>query len=394
LANVFVQVVHVPHGWSARTDPEGRYRIDGVRARPSDTYFFGIYPPADSGYLGAADRRQGWPGAEKVLTKNFTLHKGRVIRGRILDAGTRQPIAGASVVYQPRRGNPNNRDSYDLRNPVLSNAQGEFALTGLADKGVLLASAPGPDYVRAQGSPGFDQGLRDQFPHGRVEVDVPADKEPAPVEVLLRKGVTLAVRSTGPDGRAAPQVRLLCRELGFTEVRNWNEPPRLETGPIRVPGCDPSQTYRIFFLDAGQGLGGVADIEYDPNAAGPIEVRLQPTASVRVKIVHADGAPARDVQVTPWIWLAKAEGKVTRHTIMEGTQVAQHAGLEESFAVQKVFEKKTDPKGEIQFEKLLPGVRLYFMAATREQEVGIQSVILKPGEVRDLGTIRLEKQQP
>src|SRR5436305_8849395 len=38
-----------------------------------------------------------------LFRSDFALLRGKVFRGTVVDAATRSPIAGASVVYQPRR---------------------------------------------------------------------------------------------------------------------------------------------------------------------------------------------------------------------------------------------------------------------------------------------------
>ena len=61
-----------------------------------------------------------WPAGAKFLEKNFALDKGRIVRGQVIDAETKQPIAGAAVAYQPRHGNPTNRREYDFSDTVLT----------------------------------------------------------------------------------------------------------------------------------------------------------------------------------------------------------------------------------------------------------------------------------
>ena len=52
-----------------------------------------VYPPADSGYLTASNTDSEWPAGAKFLEKNFALEKGRIVRGQVIDADTKQPIA-------------------------------------------------------------------------------------------------------------------------------------------------------------------------------------------------------------------------------------------------------------------------------------------------------------
>src|SRR5271156_1899667 len=90
----------------ARTDASGGFRISGHGG--ARTYITSVYPPANSGYLSASATDSNWPAGAKFLEKNFALEKGRIGRGRVIDANTKQPVADVAVVYQPKLNNPNN----------------------------------------------------------------------------------------------------------------------------------------------------------------------------------------------------------------------------------------------------------------------------------------------
>ena len=57
-------------------------------------YFTTIHPPAGSGYLSVGKAQQGWPAGAKSLVVDFKLTRGKVLRGRVIDAGTGRPVAG------------------------------------------------------------------------------------------------------------------------------------------------------------------------------------------------------------------------------------------------------------------------------------------------------------
>ena len=171
LAGLHVEMIPMRSdcGWvfRTRTDADGRYRVSGHGG--ASAYFTTVYPPADSGYLAVTDS-QSWPVGAKFLEKNFALDKGRIVRGQLIDADTRQPIAGAAVVYQPKRDNPNNR-KYDLRNTVLTNAEGRFAITALPGQGFLAVETADESYIRVP----FDENYPYRtiaYPQGLARIDV------------------------------------------------------------------------------------------------------------------------------------------------------------------------------------------------------------------------------
>jgi hypothetical protein len=103
--------------------------------------------------------------------------QGRILRGRIVEAGTGRPVADASVVYQPGPGNPHNHDEYEFRNPVLTDGEGNFALSILPGKGLLAVEAPTPDFIcvplTGQSSAGSSIG---DCPHGFARLDLPRER--------------------------------------------------------------------------------------------------------------------------------------------------------------------------------------------------------------------------
>jgi RNA polymerase sigma factor (sigma-70 family) len=392
LAGISIICTQVPMGFfSAKTDQEGRYRLEGLKGRKDSYYVFAVAPSPESGYRNAVAYRQGWPAGEKSLQQNFVLDRGQLVRGRILDADTRQPIAGVNVFYRAGSGNVN-ATSLDLPTPVYTDKQGNFVLTAVAGKGRLLAIASGKQYLREKSS-----GARDPFmvavtPNRIVEIDVPADKEAPPVVIELRKGLPLEVRVVQADGKPVSHVNLLCRELGFGEMQNYADNSKLDNDLVRLHGCEPGRAYRVFFLDPERHQGAVAELKYDPNAKGPLEVRLQPTGSVRVKVVQEGGTPETEAQVLPMLWLTKEPGKIKFDDLFQDERVALYSGLEGGEeALRMILGKKTDNNGEVQLTNLLADVPLDIWAFTNAGAYGNKPVRLKPGETCDLGTITLQQ---
>jgi hypothetical protein len=52
---------------------------------------------------------------------------------------------------------------------------------------------------------------------------------------------------------------------------------------------------------------------------------------------------------------------------------------------------QANAKGEFEFNDLMPGVRLILQAGTSNNQLVMKEVMLKSGEVLDVGTLKLEK---
>ena len=75
----------------------------------------------------------------------------------------------------------------------------------------------------------------------------------------------------------------------------WNHGEPFSEGKIVVRGIDPDRTTRVFMIDTQKKIGAAYDITAS-TPEGPIEVRLQPNATITGQAVGEDGEPA-DVQV-------------------------------------------------------------------------------------------------
>ena len=276
-----------------RTDADGRFRIAGHQT--GFMYITSVYPRADSGYLATSDTHQGWPAGAKFLEVNFALEKGRLIHGRVIDRDTRQPVQGAAVMYQPASKNPNNKSGYDLRNTVLTAPDGTFGITGLPGDGMLVVEVPDPDALRTPVT-GTMYGMT-AYPHGSMTVNIPTEGEPRPVEIAVRKGVTIEARIVDPGGQVVRDVAAFYPGIQACLIDVWNQGQEFPDGIVRIRGADPEKNYRVCFIQADRKLGAVAELRHDGKAAGPIEVRLQPTASVRGRVTTPSGSTSQGCQV-------------------------------------------------------------------------------------------------
>jgi RNA polymerase sigma factor (sigma-70 family) len=373
----------------ARTDEQGRYRMPGPAGLSN--YQVGGYPPADSGYLALrGGHGGGWPAGATSIAVNFALPRGRLFRGRVLEADTMTPLAGVSITYEPHRDNQLFWDKpYDLVSPVLTDKEGRFTITGLEGEGFVLAEGPSVDYVRTMLP--WRKGLMrgDRYLHGYAKVTVPKEGEPAPAEITLRKGVTLEARVLRPDGSPAPSVMAYCRGMDPLSMHSyrWDYGVPFDKGLFRMPGCDPDRTYRVFFLQPELHLGAAVDLKPGAKAA---EVRLEPTAGVRGKLVYPDGSAAKDGWAAVRLATTKDAGKLDPNA--PGLDGFDYGDRTMGFDMLRGSASPPKPNDGDSFlvEDLIPGAQLYIESSAGGLVVR-RPVVLKPGEVKDLGALQLPK---
>lgn len=399
LAGVHVEMIPMRrHGgmpFATRTDDQGRYRVSGHQA---DMFFTHAVPDPGLGYLPGKDVHQGWPAGAKVLEKNFALEKGKVLTGRVVDASTKAPIPGASVVYQPKRGNTFNKD-YDLRNPVLCDADGRFRITGLAGPGLLVVETALPDAVRVPLEPSGrgERGGQRWFPHGFAAVDVPESGTPAPVEIAVKHGKTLRARALGPDGKPLPEVLAHCAELNARQINNWPQGQKFEGGMFELPGAEPGRNYRVYFLHPGKQLGAVADLTPKDDGSA-LDVRLEPMARVHGKLVNPDGSPPGSAGAYPLISFVEHPEGLRRDELYGSGPTEIYVNLMGQDAMRFTYGSRNtvDSRGAFVNDLLIPGARFVIVAhgGGGQREAIVPVAPLKPGEDRDLGTITIKERTP
>lgn len=130
---------------SGVTNSEGKYSISGI---PAGNYRVKTSPPKDSGMANRFfDDAWNWDNANRVSVSsedfndiNFTLSKGGVITGKIIDEGTDRPISGIEV------------DAYDFDTGVFVNHDitdglGNYSIQVTPGIFLVCATNDGTDFI-------------------------------------------------------------------------------------------------------------------------------------------------------------------------------------------------------------------------------------------------------
>lgn len=392
LADIAVEMIpmrsHGGHSFRGRTDADGRYRISGHWT--DRTYHTTVYPPANSGYLDAVDVQQDWPAGAKELVKDFALEKSQVVTGRVIDQATKQPVAGAAVVYQPEPKNSDKDGKRDFRNPTVTDEQGRFSITALPGPGSLSVESPDGRTMRIRA--GKLRYRRTAFPHGHVKIDVPKEGALPPVEIALRQGVTLEAKAVGPDGQ--PVRGLVAFGVGMNAVLidTWNQGKDFPDGVFRMEGADPERTYRVFFLAPEKRLGCVAELKYDPARKEPFEVRLGPTATIKGKLANPDGSVPKAGQAALKLCFT-AEPRTFNDRDRYDDELSDFysniMGQRNAF----LHDWNVGKQGEFEYPAIIPGAWYELGCNDGDRTANLSTPVLKPGEVLDVGTVTLKERK-
>lgn len=250
---------------AATTDAAGHYRIDGL---PSGSCTVAVEPRV------LAPPRDG----EVVLfaghttTHDVNLVDGITIRGHVLEATSREPIAGARVTAGWRGRS------------VASGADGAFGLPGFDPNDNVILT------VEADGFASLEVALRD----GGTAADRATD-----VEVLLQRGR----RATGRvvDERGAPLANVyvagVAADASNQQFRHdWRATRSASDGTFAIDGLRPDLPHELLLLRRGLATAVYAfpDDEMQRATIELGDFTMQPPSTVSGRVVDENGAPASD----------------------------------------------------------------------------------------------------
>ena len=357
------------------TDAEGRYRLTGMAK--GEGYKIAAIPTRDQPYvIGNRDVPEG-PGLDPV-TVDFEMKRGVWIEGKITDKATGKSVKTA-LEYFSMYSNPNLQDYRGFDGTIIMDRDGAgvkddgtYRIVGLPGPGLIAVYTNGP-YLRAPTRDdefGTTEQRLSTAPYhlmftsnygALARIDPAKGVDSIKCDVTLDPGWAFKGTVVGPDGK--PLTR--ARSLGVTRSR-WYDRERMKTPEFTVEAFHPRHRRDVLFQYPETGLIGIA--EPPKENGGTITVRMIPGATVRGRLVDADGKPRAGVELE------------TRFRRKGESYWAE-------FSEEHV---KTDQEGRFQIESLIPG----FEFQLRDGQATVQfGDGLRSGEVKDLGDMRVKPWQ-
>jgi RNA polymerase sigma factor (sigma-70 family) len=331
-------------GW---TDKDGRFQLNIALLRPGGggNFFVMAYAPPGEPYL-ITRKSFRWEKGQARQTVQMSLRRGVLVRGKVVEAGSGKPVAGARVTYYPRGYLTGSADEKAWRSNVSSAPDGTFQIPCFAGPCHLLVDGPTPVYIRQEvgvnelnrGKPGGQRW----YAHGIVPLDLGGKSGPVRARVKLRRGVTIDGRLQGPDGKRVGRAQMLCRLNP-----DWHAAVNLREGRFRLCGCDPKVSYAVYFLEAANRQGAAAELSARQAKGKPVTVRLAPLGTFTARLLDPAGKPRPNFH--PWLFLVltPANGMLLPDTIPIATPFRPDGPA-------------TDAKGNYTYSWLIPGATYQF----------------------------------
>jgi hypothetical protein len=381
-----------------RADADGHFKVPlylpkigdpAFVARPRDVHI-SAWPPPGQPYLGDA---KGVDFPKGVVRREVLLVFARaaLIRGKITEAGSGKPVAGARVAYSA---------GYD--HSVASGANGSYQIAAPPGGGRLTVTHPSGEFIsQVVGSAGgsLDKPIGDpSYHHAIVDVEVKKDEQEKEVNVILRRGVTIKGRLLGPDDKPVPSAVMFVSSHR-PRRENTMHPALVQGGEFEVRGCDPEKTYQLIFLEyphaprplmmaeglqtygqlwmaelinAKDKLGASVKVLAKQAEGEPLVVRIAPCGSAKLRFVDTAGKPKADF--IPWIQLVVTPGPPLWKAIEEKTLTAEVVSLAGPYGDQPPGQPKTDDKGYVTYHGLIPGATYRIKTYTRDMS---HNIVLK-----------------
>jgi protocatechuate 3,4-dioxygenase beta subunit len=301
----------------AKTDADGRFRLDGLAKNGTSSLFF-VQPPSDSPYLARHVSAPN-PDGLQPLVLNVELTRGVLLSGRVVDKASGRNVF-ADIHFIPLPDNPFvGKPPYDPDRQReyggSTGPGGRFHFAVIPGPGLLTVYTHGDEFLdQKQLSPYMpgelsaedrekvnivDRGGGQQFlasadgslrpVNGNVfrVLDLPEGAAPVNLELPLERGRTATLRVLDPDGQ--PFAGAIVAGL----TANWQNTYAIPTAENTVYALNPAKPRKLIVYHPDNNLAGTVTARGDETE--PLKVTLAPAAAIAGRVLDSDGQPVKDV---------------------------------------------------------------------------------------------------
>ncbi len=209
----------------------------------------------------------------------------------MVDAETGEGVAKAQVHYKPEDGRKLGVNNEFF--PATTGRRWHVRGHRRRRQRLLLVDAPGKGFyrlaVRRRASSTIAKSI---YPHGLLEVDVPAEGTSEPVEIALQQRSAIDRRAAG--SRRQPAHRRDGPPVQKRLMKAFFNGETCRDGKFVLEAAEPGRKYRVFLSSEVPRLAATVEVEA-PADGKPIDVTLQPWATIRGRYVYDGGDPAPEI---------------------------------------------------------------------------------------------------
>jgi hypothetical protein len=381
VAGATVRAARLWYELTTTTDKDGRYRLTGL---PPGRHELVACPTPEQPFHRMA-ASGGLNASQKPVTLDFALTRGIWVAGKVVNARTGKPEAGAPVRYVPLAEEPELKSipgsqAWSLDPTTYTAKDGSFRVVAFPCRGVIAVTGYGGDYISADQRP--VQGDVSSLEKGQLSPDSIATspvlhlgsyhaatvvhvdpKRPKDYTITLDPGATVQVRLVDLAGKPVEGVHIGAQSTWGL----WTPPAK--SADVEITQFNPDRPRAVMFLHTARGLGKV--LMPNKGDAGPWTVTLEPTATATGRLVTDDGTP-----------VPNAVFRI--HYRMPDRDIWTPSMIHEDV--------RTDAAGKFRVPHLVAGMT-YSLDHAADKGAGRQMrhykhVKLKAGETKDLGDVK------
>jgi beta-lactamase regulating signal transducer with metallopeptidase domain len=379
-----------------KTDASGRFRLTGMPLGKGNEVV--IAPPEDQPYL-ASHRKLDELTAAGPLRVEFVLKRGVWVEGKVTDKATGKP-AFCMFRYAAAKDNPYlaeapgfgdlfwNGDYSDITE---ARPDGTYRIAALPGRGILAAHTDFTIYPSVESLSGSTPDTNDFVPHiyqGTPFAEVSIEPgRPAPrCDLALVPARQVEAIVLDPEGRPLADAYVSgqwphygwFRPLESAQFTVWGltaPKPLTLAGMFKARDLDamasmvmPEKPRFLLGQHDGRKLAGWSMVTAETK--GPVQIRLQPWATVSGRLLDRAGDPRPHYVLRP--------------------HVVDRLRLRDGWIEHRPDRITTDGAGRFRIEGLVPGLR-YRLTLENADGVntlrGTEIAPLRPGEDRNLGDV-------
>jgi len=380
----------------ANADEMGRFRITA----PSAKFFYLSVYPQDEPYL-IVDKQIELASITLPSRMAIALPRGVLVRGKIVDADSGEPVSGAVIQYDENSENayapervmpgwvPHNVE-------VESDGGGAFRIVVPPGRGTLLVQGPENRYIRQTiENRQLDEGVTKRirlYVCALVPLDLTLENEPADLHIAIRLGVTVRGQIVGPEDRSVDEVVMLSRLFISPYHTNFllGCVTTAKGGTFELHGLDPEEAVPVYFLDPKNELGAVVEISGESGANEPLVVRLCPCGKAVVRFVDPAGKPQARAEYQPGLHIVVTPGPFRGDDKRAKEELCSDQDFVANFDREHYLRgSETNGEGRCTFPALIAGATYRILTFRGPGEWDEKDFTVKSGETLQLGDIVL-----
>ncbi|WP_406699205.1 sigma-70 family RNA polymerase sigma factor [Singulisphaera sp. Ch08] len=389
-------------GYSSRfeTDAEGRFRAN---PQSTERYYLAVYSPEGQPYLNFGTGIFPWKKGALKHQIDVALSRGRSIHGKVTEAGTGKPIAGALLgfVERPARGG----EAGAWNSGVQSGPDGSYQLAVLPKAGTIVVLGPSEDYVLQESSERIiregQPGGRRWYAHAFIDCDLKSGNDTQAVDIALHRGMPLKARVIDPDGQLVKEAHVFSRAITLPQPSAWRHwwgefHGNVRNGQCAFHGLAPNGEIPVYFLEPKRELGATAYLSGNAAANGPPTVRLEPCGTAKGRLVDSTGKPLagyRDPYLVSMV-VTPGPSLLSRDAADKGRPAADQDFLYRIDPAHYADGVIADANGRITLPALIPGATYRVYDRSQDDTIGLhlrEEFVARTGEAIELGDIVIEK---